>query len=214
MTDNKIIDKIRKILELSKNNPSKEEAEAAALKAQKMLADYHISMSDLEECDPDDISGTSTVVGGTKKWRLFLAEAVANNFRCKFYACGKLVTFYGHATDIEVAKDTYEYLFNVAHKGACRERDAVHRIYGTSAGVYNGYCIGFVNGVKSALAKQCTALMLVTPKDVEESYADMSKSFATKRNSIHARGNKANIESAKKSGFEAGKDTMGTKLIG
>ena len=157
---------------------------------------------------------TVTEVGGTKKWRWLLAEVVANNFRCKFYACGKLVTFYGHSTDIEVAKDTYEYLFKVAHKGACKERDAVHRIYGTSAGVYNGYCIGFVNGVKSALAKQCTALMLVTPKDVEESYADMSKSFATKRNSIHARGNKANIESAKKSGFEAGKDTMGTKLIG
>lgn len=214
MTDNKIIDKIRKILELSKNNPSKEEAEAAALKAQKMLADYHISMSDLEECEPDDISGTSTDVGGTKKWRWLLAEVVANNFRCKFYACGKLVTFYGHATDIEVAKDTYEYLFNVAHKGACRERDAVHRIYGTSSGVYNGYCIGFVNGVKSALAKQCTALMLVTPKDVEESYADMSKSFVTKHNSVGARGHKANIESAKKAGFEAGKDTMGTKFIG
>lgn len=213
MTDNKIIDKIRKILELSKNNPSKEEAEAAALKAQKMLADYHISMSDLEECDPDDIAGTSTEVGGTKKWRWLLAEVVANNFRCKFYSTGKLVTFYGHATDIEVAKDTYEYLFKIAHKGARKERDAVHRIYGTSAGVYNGYCIGFVNGVKSALAKQCTALMLVTPKDVEESYADMSKSFTTRRNSISARGHRNNIESAKKAGFEAGKNTMGTKFI-
>ena len=44
----KIIDKIRKVLELSKNNPSEEEAQAAALKAQKLMAEYHISIKEIE----------------------------------------------------------------------------------------------------------------------------------------------------------------------
>lgn len=35
----KIIEKIKKVLELSKNNPS--QVEAAALKAQKLMAEYH-----------------------------------------------------------------------------------------------------------------------------------------------------------------------------
>lgn len=215
MTDEKIIDKIRKILELSKNNPSKEEAEAAALKAQKMLAEYHLSVADIEDFEgADDITEDYTDVGGTKKWRWLLAEAVAKNFRCKYYAKGSFVVFYGHAVDVEVAKETFEYLFRVAHKGACKERDAVHRIYGTSAGVYNGYCLGFVKGVRASLEKQCTALMIVTPQDVEDSYAEMSQFFKTRQNNVSARGNLSHIADARERGYSDGKSAIGQKLIG
>ena len=48
MTDmNKIADKIQKLLSLAGNNPSQEEAQAALMKAQKLMADYNVSMSDL-----------------------------------------------------------------------------------------------------------------------------------------------------------------------
>ena len=53
----KIIEKVKKILELSKNNPSAEEAESAALKAQKLMAEYHISMAEIETMnDVENIS--------------------------------------------------------------------------------------------------------------------------------------------------------------
>lgn len=43
MTDlNKIADKIQKLLSLAGNNPSQEEAQAALLKAQKLMAQYNI----------------------------------------------------------------------------------------------------------------------------------------------------------------------------
>lgn len=47
-SNDKIIEKIRKVLELSKNNPSIEEAKSAALKAQKLMAEYHVSMTEIE----------------------------------------------------------------------------------------------------------------------------------------------------------------------
>lgn len=40
MDTEKIIAKIKKVLELSRNNPSEEEAKSAALKAQKLMAAY------------------------------------------------------------------------------------------------------------------------------------------------------------------------------
>ena len=48
MDTEKIIAKIKKILELSRNNPSKEEAKAAALKAQRLMAEYHLSESNTD----------------------------------------------------------------------------------------------------------------------------------------------------------------------
>ena len=38
-SNEKIIEKIKKVLELSKNNPSIEEAKSAAIKAQRLMAD-------------------------------------------------------------------------------------------------------------------------------------------------------------------------------
>ena len=55
MQEEKIIQTIRKVLELSKNNPSEEEAKSAALKAQELLAKYHIDMKEVESIDIDTI---------------------------------------------------------------------------------------------------------------------------------------------------------------
>ena len=42
MTTEKIMEKIKKLLALANNNPSEDEAMAAALKAQEMMAKYNI----------------------------------------------------------------------------------------------------------------------------------------------------------------------------
>lgn len=49
--EEKIIEKIRKCLALANNNPSEEEAKAAALMAQKLLAKYNISLVDVEQLE-------------------------------------------------------------------------------------------------------------------------------------------------------------------
>ena len=48
MTDmNKIADKIQKLLNLDGNNPNEEEAQAALLKAQALMAQYNVDMESL-----------------------------------------------------------------------------------------------------------------------------------------------------------------------
>ena len=48
MNNAKILEKIKKVLELSKNNPSAAEAESALLMAQKLMVQYNLTMEDVE----------------------------------------------------------------------------------------------------------------------------------------------------------------------
>lgn len=180
--DEKIIQTIRKLLELSKNNPSEDEAKAAVLKVQELLAKYHIDMKEVESIDLDEVENIEEVriYIPAKKWKYKLATIVANNFRCKHFYVGKgMLVFYGHKTDAEVASETFKYLFNVGNRLAGREVDRVFGETGTSANVYNSFVAGFCEGIEEGLAQQCQALMIVTPEDVKTSFAEMSKNFGT-----------------------------------
>lgn len=178
--EEKIIQTIRKILELSKNNPSEEEAKSAALKAQEMLAKYHIDMKEVESIDIDAVESIEEVrvTLQTKKWKYRLADIVADNFRCKHFYIGKgILVFYGHKTDAEIAAETFKYLFDVGNRLAGREVDRVFGETGTSANVYNSFVAGFCAGIQESLGEQCKALMIVTPEDVKTSFEEKAKSM-------------------------------------
>ena len=51
----KIIEKIKKALALANNNKNPNEAQAAMLMAQKMMAKYHIEMQEIEESEESEI---------------------------------------------------------------------------------------------------------------------------------------------------------------
>ena len=179
----KIIEKIKKVLELSRNNPSEEEAQAAALKAQKLMAEYHISISEIEGLgDTNDIEETSITVGMGNKWKYELANVVSKNFRCKYFIRGKaVICFYGYKIDTEIAAETFKYLFSTGNKTAAsyynRMRNEEMNTYGCfyGAGLKNSFLHGFLNGVSEALDRQCTALMIVVPEEVKEAYAEKFK---------------------------------------
>lgn len=215
MQTEKIIQTIKKVLELSKNNPSEEEAKAAALKAQELLAKYHINMSEIEDIDDtdEDIVEISVDVP-SKKWKYTLARIVADNFRCKhFYYGKKVLVFYGHKTDAEVASETFKYLFDFGNKAAGREVDKVFANTGTSAGVYNSFVKGFCDGVSDVLAKQCTALMLVVPQDVTDSYNERTKDCKTMNSGgLSIKANDSCIN-AYASGKAKGKEAVSSKQL-
>lgn len=211
MTEEKIVERVKKLLALSQNNPSQEEAESAALKAQQLLAEYHISLEEFEA--EDDIDVDVSDVGGTKKWRFVLAKIVADNFRCKTFAKGNNVAFYGHQPDVAVAKETYEYLFKVAQRAGRHEAHVAFNASGTSAGVYNSYVLGFADGVKKALDKQCTALRLVVPEEVNTAYNEYSADFSVRRNNVVCRGNIDDMAKARNAGFEHGKVALSGRHI-
>lgn len=216
-TNETIIEKIKKILALSKNNPSEEEAKAAALTAQKLLAKYHLSMAEVEELNTetlDEITECSVTVGGGRKWKYTLAHIIADNFRCRHFYYGKgTVVFYGHSTDATVASETFKYLFKFGH----RKADAfVHKVFkdtGSVTGVYNSYVSGFCKGLREALAEQCTALALVVPEDVKQSYAELIKNSKTLSNTSVQIGYNQSCVDAFNDGRHQGKEVMSKKKL-
>lgn len=188
----KIIAKIKKVLELSKNNPSEEEAKSAALKAQKLMAEYHISMSEVEAVeDINNIVEKTVNIGTGNKWKYTLAGIISKNFRCKHFYYGKSsVVFYGHEVDAVIAAETFKFLFETGNKAAIsfynklRNEAVRYGKFFDGTGIKNSFLIGYLEGIKEELEKQCTALMIVVPKEVEEKYSEKTKEFRKMQLSI------------------------------
>lgn len=219
MKEEKIIEKIKKVLELSKNNPSQEEAQAAALKAQAMMAQYHIQLADVEEIeDVEDIEEKRIYVGAGNKWKFQLANIVADNFRCKTYCYGRTsIVFYGYKTDTEIAAETFKYLFKTGNISA---KSYYHKLRYEAvkndqrfdgSGIVNSFLWGFMDGVRTALEKQCTALMIVVPREVEDAYSDIDFDHTIK-SGITIQYN-SNGESARQAGIQKGRDSVSARQL-
>lgn len=90
MRNEKIIQTIKKVLDLSRNNPSEEEAKTAALKAQQLLAKYNIKESDLVDGNTSENIVEKYSDVGLAKWKYGLACIVARNFRCEMFMLGRM----------------------------------------------------------------------------------------------------------------------------
>ena len=214
--EEKIIQTIRKILELSKNNPSEEEAKSAALKAQELLAKYHIDMKEVEDLDIDSVESIDEVRVDlpAKKWKYRLARIVADNFRCRHFYIGKqTLVFYGHKTDAEIAAETFKYLFNVGNRLAGREVDRVFAETGTSTNVYNSFVAGFCKGIEEGLSQQCLALMIIVPEDVKTSFDDRSKEFGTMKCGALKIGGNEHCKEAYESGRTEGRHAVRSRQL-
>lgn len=214
--DEKIIQTIRKLLELSKNNPSEEEAQSAALKAQELLAKYHIDTASVESIDINTVNSIEEVRVSlqAKKWKYRLAKIVANNFRCKHFYIGKsTLVFYGYKVDADVAANTFKYLFDVGNRLAGREVDRVFAETGTSANVYNSFVAGFCAGIEEILNQQCKALMIVTPEDVKTSFEEMSKTMGTMKCGALCIGGNEHCRDAYENGKTEGRHAVRSRQI-
>lgn len=221
----KIIEKIKKCLELANNNPSEEEAKSAALMAQKLLAKYNISISDVEDVTSECEEIVENAVwfknlvnwGTARAWKYELASIVARNFKCKHFFYGKAAAvFYGHKTDADVAAEVYTFLFKNGDKLANRlahkaNRETRKNGYGNNtAGVYNSFVRGYMVGLREALDKQCTALMIVVPEDVKEAYDVKSEGFGQMNAGMRSTCYNA---SAYNDGREAGRSAMASRAL-
>lgn len=191
MTNEKIIERIQKLLNTAKDKAATEnEAMIAALKAQELMAKYDISITDVSSVDDsEEIVEASYKVGNGNKWKFALANIIANNFCCKVFFYDKdTVVFYGYKKNADVARDVFKFLFNIGNKFAMRIYMERRNHNLSTKGIKNAYLLGFVRGIKEVLEKQCTALMLVTPKEVEEAYNNRSSEMKTVRNRYRTNG--------------------------
>ena len=181
----KMVEKIKKMMALAQDNPSEEEALSAALQAHKLMVKYNIHE---DEVSLEEIKDEITSVFSEQKhgchlmaWRKNLAGVVAKAFRCKAYVSGQDVVFRGYKDDAQLALEVYLMLYVVGDKLGSKAYSQQLEETGTGKGAYNSMTIGFLHGVSDTLNAQCTALMVVTPKEVEEDWEYFSAGFVTGR---------------------------------
>lgn len=168
----KLIAKVKKILALSNNNPSEEEAKAAALKAQRLMADYHLTLDDVDKAEQEFICEAYVMIKDVM-YGSALASVIAKGFCCKCYMAERdsndIVVFYGHKTDAEIASETYKYLYLYGQRKANEYYNKATEIEKLDD-IILAFKIGFLKGVDEALTKQGTSLMIVVPKDVTNGF--------------------------------------------
>lgn len=203
----KILEKIKKLFELANNNPSAEEAKSAALKAQELMTQYHITAIELDNIDLDKVEEIEEVAVNLapKKWKYDLARICAPNFRCQFFYFGKkILIFYGHKTDATIAAETFKYLFKVGDALGKRLYYEAKCAFKDTTNVYNSCVMGFCAGVREALAEQSKALMVIVPEDVKAAY----KTRTANCRSMHIRGPHSTDAAAYDKGREHGYHAM------
>lgn len=224
-----IVDKIKKLFALADNNPNQHEAIAAALKAQRLMAEHDVEDWELHGSDEQPIAAVEAEPT-RRRWRWQLADVVGSNFRCKSYQrkrrskdCSakdigrvpnykfkekeKVMVFYGYQCDAQAAALTFSYLFKTGDRLARRCADRMRNEHGRADGAYNAFVAGFVEGVRVELEKQSQALMLVMPLAVAESYETMAADWASVDSTLRLEGAFAGAE-AREAGEQAGREAV------
>lgn len=173
MTDtNKMLEKVQKLLALAGNNPSEQEAKAAAMKAQKLIAQYNLDLSALSSEEVIQYKLLKAEHPNNNGYRGQLASILAPNFRCKAIYLGTDVHFFGREGDVDTCVGVFNYLYKTMRTNGCRQ-ERIARKEGRSAhGVANCYWSGFMRGLKDELGAQSKALAIIVPEDVKDKFTE------------------------------------------
>lgn len=182
--ENKIIDKIERLLALA-GSDNENEAKAAMMKARELMAKYEIRREQLREGKEEE----RPVVHYTSPpfrddWCQMIASVIADNFRCRAIVASPYrssgiyrVQFFGYDEDAEICINIFNYAVKVV-----RKRFATLRAIYADAGrefarnekmnYVEGFCYGLEKNFEDQKAQsESFALALVTPPAVVE-YVD------------------------------------------
>ena len=214
MTDikmNKIADKIQKLLSLAGNNPSAEEAKAALLKAQQLMAEYNMTESDLGNGEHIKYSLEVCKCRVNPRSKQ-ISMIIANAFAVKAIITGNRLCFFGREDNAIAAKSAMDYTHRVLERGM-NEEVRKHGFKSTSeAGssmVYNAYAHGFIVGLKEELDAQTVALAVVVPEDVKTKFNERFPNLRT----TSCRMRSGHYVDAYQNGHTAGHSAMAKRSI-
>mgnify|MGYP001779910925 CR=1 FL=1 len=128
-----------------------------------------------------------------------------------------IVVFYGYEVDAEIAAETFKFLFKTGNKAATNfynkmRNEAVRcgRFF-DGTGIKNCFLVGFLEGISEVLDKQCTALMIVVPQEVNEGYVERTKDAKKINNRIKARSYYA--EESRAEGNRVGRNAISSRQL-
>ena len=172
MDMNKLMEKVQKLLALANgNNNSEDEAKAATLKAQRLIAEYNLDMSQL---NPEEIAYklVRAVHPNNNGYRASLASILAPNFRCKCVFVGGVVHFFGREGEVDACTEIFNNLYVTMRRNGQRQEREARKEGRSTHGVANCYWTGFMKGLKDELDSQSRALMIIVPEDVKDKFAE------------------------------------------
>lgn len=179
--ENKVIDKIEKLLALA-GSDNESEAKSAIMKARELMAKYEIRQEQLREGQEEEravVHYTSPPLRGD--WCKMIASVIADNFRCRVISSynrrsggAYRLKFFGYDEDAEICINIFNYAAKVV-----RNRFTTLRAIYADAGREFGrnekmnYVEGFCSGLEKNFKDQnkTFALALLVPAAVLE-YVD------------------------------------------
>ena len=162
MTEEKesILNRIQKLLKMStENGASENEAMLAADKAQKLLQEHNLSISDLKDEDQVEPMDSEDVEVDRDLWKGYIRNATAKLYFCSTYSTMKLdthykrvkvITFVGRKSNRMVATEMCKYFINTVDRLAAEE---FREVPGSRASI-NKMAHAFKQGAASKLSSR------------------------------------------------------------
>lgn len=179
--ENKVINKIEKLLALAGSN-NENEARAAMVKAQELMAKYEIDRERVQGKEQKERPVMSFSAGPYKdEWLNMVGCVIAENFRCRCVSVARRgagasfrIRFYGYEEDAEICINIFNYAVKVVRKRFVTLR----AIYAEAGREFRknekmNYISGFCQGLDRNFAEQkqqsqSFALALVVPEAVND----------------------------------------------
>ena len=189
--ENKVIDKIKKLMALSKSS-NEHEAQLAMTRAQELLLKHHLTMDDIKDKEAGLKVIEIDIIKGKRipNWKLVLAKTLSKNLRCKSIVVNPGDTNYvrivGGEEDAEVVELLFIYAIGFIESQTRKLRRQVRKEQGTAAGTTDSYIYGFLVGLAEYFKEQVKAnqewgLVLIIPdevtKSIKEKYSPTSKNL-------------------------------------
>lgn len=159
MPDDKILDRVRKLLELAHNNPNVNEAANAAAAAQELMTRHAIGeamLAPVADTIEEQIEADLLYAQGKKHatWRGILAVAMAEVNQCKVFVTGGDLHIIGRPSDAATVRWLFTYVVREIER-LCKE-EAGWR--GNPGRVWcNNFKIGAVESVNTRLREAAAA---------------------------------------------------------
>lgn len=181
MTDKNIISKIEKLLALAGNNPSEVEAQAAMLKAQKLMAEHNLDLAQFKDQPKEKKEAVTGYFRGyhNTNWAIFLAKVICDNSRCNLLrAPGYGLVFVGLKEDVAICKAVFTFAADTLNKNMRKLRRQYRKQGLPTDGISGDYAAGFIAGLKAKYKEQVEknnwGLVLVKDALVEQKTKDIT----------------------------------------
>lgn len=177
MNIEKVSDKIQKLFRLAGNNPYPEEAQAALLKAQKLIAEYNLHEEDFTGEQKENYKHDLIISKVSKgHFNNQIAGIIANAFACKSILIPVRsqykLAFFGREENAIAAKEALNFAYTIMRKKGNDEIKKAGYAIGQKGStiIYNAYAQGFIAGLRDAIGAQTRALAIIIPQDTENAF--------------------------------------------